>query len=211
MAHYPTSTQRSKWTFNAAVLAEKHDANNRRAVMAVREHYRAAAADGQGADRSGDGGDRAAPHRCVEVVRALGCNGAPPQWSAVVCPCVPPCTARHVVLAFHVHTAATATGSRLSRSEQREEASEEARLMGLCGVVQQHPERAVGMRPAVGGGGGRHPQVLRATAARAVCQLRLPTQGEKEHWSRRVGGSTRTPCPYGRSPCCRGRPGVRVS
>jgi hypothetical protein len=86
MAHYLTSTQRRKWTFSADVLAEKHDANNRRAVMAVREHYRAAAADGQGADQSGDGGDRAAPHRCV---RAFRCSGAPRQCSAVVCPRVP--------------------------------------------------------------------------------------------------------------------------
>ena len=67
MAHYPTSTQRSKWTFSASVLAEKHDANNRRAVMAVREHYRAAAADGHGAETGGGGGGVGvvAPHRCV--------------------------------------------------------------------------------------------------------------------------------------------------
>ena len=75
MAHYPTSTQRSKWTFTAATLAEKHDANNRRAVMTVREHYRAAVADGQGAtgpDTRGGGGDHAAPDRCVPESRGVG-------------------------------------------------------------------------------------------------------------------------------------------
>eukprot|EP00959_Pyramimonas_sp_CCMP1952_P287474 6012441-Pyramimonas_sp.AAC.1 len=42
MSHYPTSTQKNRWSFDAATLACKRRENNTRAIETIRESYRLA-------------------------------------------------------------------------------------------------------------------------------------------------------------------------